>query len=322
MPPARQRPWRYKLKRPNLTRLRATLGANPIVTETLPMLGRTLYQYALLMRMHRPIGIWLLLWPALWALWIAAAGRPDQRIFLIFLAGAFLMRSAGCVINDFADREFDSHVRRTRDRPLAAGRVTPQEALLLFTALVLMALGLVLALNRLTQLLAAAGAALTVSYPFLKRFFPLPQFYLGAAFGIAVPMAFAAQTGAVPKTAWVMFFAAILWAGVYDTIYAMVDREDDLKLGIKSTAILFADADRFIIGVMQLMVLLALYLVGRETNLGSWYWAGLIAGTVIFAWQQWLIRNREPDACFRAFNDSHYFGMLVFLGILLHYQFS
>ncbi len=290
--------------------------------HSLAVVGRTLQQYLLLMRVHRPIGIWLLMWPTLWALWLAGAGRPNPRIFIVFLAGVFLMRSAGCVINDFADRNIDPHVRRTQDRPIAAGRVTPHEAILLFCALGLTALGLVLTLNPLTQLLALAGAALTVSYPFLKRFFPLPQFYLGAAFGVAVPMAFAAQSGGLPKIAWVLFFAALLWTGVYDTIYAMVDREDDLKLGVKSTAILFADADRFIIGVMQLMVLLALFLVGRDAQLGRWYWAGLALGALNFIWQQWLIRNRDPAACFRAFNTAHYFGMFVFLGILLHYVFG
>jgi 4-hydroxybenzoate polyprenyltransferase len=166
------------------------------------------------------------------------------------------------------------------------------------------------------------GALLTVSYPFLKRFFPVPQFYLGAAFGIAVPMVFAAQTGAVPKLAWVVFCAAVLWAGVYDTLYAMVDRDDDRRLGIRSSAILFGDADRILIGVMQLMVLFALVLVGRDMHYGYWYWAGLGAGAVSFAWQQWLIRARDPQACFRAFNNNHYFGMLVFLGILLHYVFA
>lgn len=290
--------------------------------RTLPIMGRTLQQYLLLMRVHRPVGLWLLMWPALWALWIAGQGVPDQRIFIIFLAGVFLMRSAGCVINDFADRNLDPHVQRTRDRPLAAGRVAPSEALLLFCALSLVALGLVLTLNPLTQLLAVAGAVLTISYPFLKRFFPLPQFYLGAAFGMAVPMAFSAMTGEVTKLAWVLFFATVLWAVVYDTIYAMVDREDDLKVGIRSTAILFADADRFIIGVMQIMVLFALYLVGRDSQFGGWYWTGLGFGAANFVWQQWLIRNRERAACFRAFNASHFFGMFVFLGILLHYLFA
>lgn len=303
------------------SRLRAALTTldRPWLAVALARLRATLREYALLMRLHRPIGVWLLMWPMLWALWIASDGHPDELVFIVFLAGAFVMRSAGCVINDYADRDLDPFVRRTRDRPLAARRVSPPEALLLFAALALIAVGLVYMLNPLAQLLAVAGGALAVTYPFMKRVFPLPQFYLGAAFGIAVPMAFAAQTGAVPRLGWVLFLATVLWAGVYDTLYAMVDREDDAKIGIKSTAILFADADRLIVGVMQLMVLLALYLVGREMQFGHWYWAGLGAGALLFAWQQWLIRKREPERCFQAFNNNHYFGMAVFLGILLHY---
>ena len=237
------------------TRLRTSIASLPLFAVALPRLGKTLHQYALLMRLHRPIGIWLLMWPMLWALWIAGAGHPDERLLAVFLLGALLMRSAGCVINDYADRDLDPFVERTKDRPLAARRVSPNEALLLFAALSLVAVGLVFTLNSLAQLLAVAGALLAVTYPFMKRVFPLPQFYLGAAFGIAVPMAFAAQTGEVPRLGWVLFLATLVWAGVYDTLYAMVDREDDAKLGIKSTAILFADADRFIVGVMQLMVL-------------------------------------------------------------------
>ncbi len=304
------------------SRLRATLLAQPLFTVALPRLSSTLYQYALLMRLHRPIGIWLLMWPMLWALWIAADGHPDERLFIIFMLGALLMRAAGCVINDYADRELDPFVKRTRDRPLATRRVSPNEALLLFAALALVAVGLVFMLNPLAQLLAVAGALLAITYPFMKRVFPLPQFYLGAAFGIAVPIAFAAQSGAVPKLGWLVFLATVVWAGVYDTLYAMVDREDDAKLGIKSTAILFADADRFIIAIMQLMVLVALFLVGREMKYGSWYWVGLGAGALLFTWQQWLIRKREPERCFQAFNNNHYFGLVVFLGILLHYVFG
>ncbi len=302
--------------------LRQSLRAHPLISSTLPRLLATLREYALLMRLHRPIGIWLLMWPMLWALWAAGDGRPNERTFIVFMLGTLIMRSAGCVMNDYADRDLDPFVTRTRDRPLAARRITTTEALLLFLVLCLLAVGLLLTLNPLAQLYAVVGALLTVSYPFLKRFFPVPQFYLGAAFGIAVPMVFAAQTGAVPKLAWVIFCAAVLWAGVYDTLYAMVDRDDDRRLGIRSSAILFGDADRILIGVMQLMVLFALVLVGRDMHYGYWYWAGLGAGAVSFAWQQWLIRARDPQACFRAFNNNHYFGMLVFLGILLHYVFA
>jgi 4-hydroxybenzoate polyprenyltransferase len=253
---------------------------------------------------------------------VASDARPDERTFIVFLLGTLIMRSAGCVMNDYADRNLDPFVSRTRERPLAARRVTSAEALLLFLVLCLLAVGLLFTLNPLAQLYGVVGGALTVSYPFLKRFFPVPQFYLGAAFGIAVPMVFAAQTGAVPKITWVIFCAAVLWAGVYDTLYAMVDREDDKKLGIKSSAILFADADRVLIGLMQLMVLFALVLVGREKQYGHWYLAGLSAGALCFAWQEWLIRRREPEACFRAFNNNNYFGMLVFIGILLHYALT
>lgn len=302
--------------------LRQSVRTHPLVASALPRLLGTLREYTLLMRLHRPIGIWLLMWPILWALWAASAGHPSERTFVVFMLGTVIMRSAGCVINDYADRDLDPFVSRTRDRPLAARRITTTEALLLFLVLCLLAVGLLFTLNPLAQLYALVGAFLTVSYPFLKRFFPVPQFYLGAAFGIAVPMVFAAQTDAVPKLAWVIFCAAVLWAGVYDTLYAMVDREDDRRLGIRSSAILFGDADRVLIGAMQLMVVVALGLVGRDMHYGHWYWAGLGAGAIFFAWQQWLIRTRDPQACFRAFNNNNYFGMAVFLGILLHYVFS
>jgi 4-hydroxybenzoate polyprenyltransferase len=281
-----------------------------------------LREYALLMRLDRPIGILLLLWPTLWALWIAGAGRPDPQVFLVFVAGVVLMRSAGCVMNDFADRGIDPHVERTRDRPLARGVVSSLEALLLAAALGAVAFALVLTMNRLTVLLALAGAVLTVAYPFLKRFTHLPQVWLGASFGWSVPMAFAAQTGAVPQLAWLMFIAVILWAMVYDTMYAMVDRDDDLRLGVRSTAILFGDADRHMIGAMQALLWVALWLVGRQAGLGGWYIAGLAFAAGLSAWQQYLIRARRPEDCFRAFLNNNYYGMAVFIGILLHYTFQ
>ena len=285
-------------------------------------LATQLREYALLMRLHRPIGTLLLLWPTLWGLWIAGAGRPDPHVLLVFVAGVVLMRSAGCVMNDFADRRIDPYVARTRDRPLARGTVTPLEALLLAGALGAVAFGLVLTLNRLTVLLALAGAVLTVAYPFLKRFTHLPQIWLGASFGWSVPMAFAAQTGAVPQLAWLMFIAVVIWAVVYDTMYAMVDREDDLQLGVRSTAILFGDADRLIIGVLQVLLLVALALVGQQAALGAWYYGALLVAAGLALWQQWLIRERRPEDCFRAFLNNHYFGMTVFIGILLHYLFA
>jgi 4-hydroxybenzoate polyprenyltransferase len=212
-------------------------------------LSRRLSEYGLLMRLDRPVGTWLLLWPALWALWIAGAGRPKPRVLIVFVLGVIVMRAAGCVINDLADRDIDPHVRRTRDRPLAARRVSPPEALVLFTLLAAAALYLVTRLDLFTVKLACIGALLTVSYPFLKRFFPVPQLYLGLSFGgWSVPMAFAAQTGALPRVAWLLYIAAVIWTSAYDTIYAMVDREDDLAIGVKSSAILFADLDRVLIG--------------------------------------------------------------------------
>jgi 4-hydroxybenzoate polyprenyltransferase len=272
-----------------------------------------------LMRLDKPIGIFLLLWPLLWALWIASRGRPDLRILAIFLAGTVVMRSAGCIINDFADRDIDPHVKRTRDRPLAARRLSPQEALGLFAALIGLALWLVTRLDALTVRYAFVGAALTVSYPFMKRFFPLPQLYLGAAFGWAIPMAFMATLGHVPRVGWTLFLVAVLWAGVYDTIYAMVDRDDDLKLEVKSSAILFGDMDRLLIGAMQAMVLLGLVSAGHLVGCGSPYYAGIAVGAALFAYQQWLIRGRERNACFRAFLNNNLFGLAVFAGVALDY---
>src|SRR5580692_9541480 len=280
-------------------------------------------EYAQLMRLDRPIGTWLLLWPALWALWIAGAGRPEPRVLIIFVLGVFVMRAAGCVINDYADRDIDPHIRRTRDRPLAARRVSPLEALVLFAVLNLIALYLVTRLNPLTIKLAVIGALLTITYPFFKRFFPLPQLYLGISFGgWSVLMAFAAEAAVLVRVAWVLFIAAALWAAIYDTIYAMVDREDDLKIGVRSSAILFADMDRFLIGVMQVMMVYALTLVGHNMEFGDWYYAGVTAAALLFLWQQWLIRRREPAGCLRAFLNNQYVGLVIFVGILLQYTYA
>ena len=285
-----------------------------------PAFGR-LREYARLMRIDRPIGIWLLLWPVLWALWIAASGQPDERLFVIFVVGTFVMRSAGCVINDFADREYDPHVRRTADRPLARQSVSTAEALALFAVLGLIALALLIPLNRPTQVLALIGGVLAVTYPFLKRFFSLPQAYLGAAFGWSVPMVFAAQTGSVPPQAWVLFLSVVLWTTAYDTIYAMVDREDDLVIGIRSSAILFGRADRAIVAVLQAAALAGLAVVGLMNSLGRWYWYGLVVAAALAAHQQWLIRDRDPDRCFRAFLGNNLFGLAVFAGLALDYLF-
>jgi 4-hydroxybenzoate polyprenyltransferase len=282
-------------------------------------LRRRLVDFALLMRLDRPIGIWLLLWPTLWALWFAAGGHPQRRLLVIFTLGTMLMRSAGCVVNDLIDRDIDPHVRRTSNRPLAARRVAPVEALALFALLVGAALLLVLQLNALCLRLAVVGAALTVSYPLLKRFFPIPQLYLGISFGWAVPMAFAAELGTVPRAGWVLMLATVVWAGVYDTFYAMADRPDDLRIGVKSSAITFGDLDLLMVGAMQLMVLLALLLTGRQASLGTpFYWA-LAAGAGCFVWQLWLARHRDPDGCMRAFHNNNYFGVVILAGIVLDY---
>jgi 4-hydroxybenzoate polyprenyltransferase len=295
---------------------------HPFTTNELPRLLRTVAEYAELTRLNRPIGIWLLLWPTLWALWIAGRGRPDGRLFIVFVVGTVLMRSAGCAINDYADRSFDPHVERTKQRPLAAGRITTVEALLLFAVLSLAALALVLQLNRGTLLLAVVGALLAITYPFIKRFLSVPQMYLGLTFGWGIPMAFEAQLETVPRVAWLLLLANFLWVTVYDTIYAMVDREDDLKIGVRSTAILFGDADRHIIAVLQAMTLFALYLVGGMLHMGAWYYGSLIVGGIFFIYHLWLIRARDRQACMQAFLNNHYFGLAVFLGIALTYQFN
>jgi 4-hydroxybenzoate polyprenyltransferase len=275
-----------------------------------------------LARLHRPIGIWLLLWPVLWGVWIAGAAHPTPKVLVIFVLGTIAMRSAGCVINDLADRDFDPYVKRTRDRPIASRRIAPWEALAWFLLLIACALALVLQLDSATIRMSLIGAALAVTYPFFKRFFPLPQFYLGVAFSWGVPMAFMAQMGQVPRVAWIIFFAGIIWAAIYDTIYAMVDRDDDLKIGVKSSAIVFGDMDRVIIGMLQVLMLFTLYLVGTNMEFGYWYNLGLVGAAVFFAWQQWKIRERKPASCFEAFLNNQYVGMSVFIGILLEYTFS
>jgi 4-hydroxybenzoate polyprenyltransferase len=253
--------------------------------------------------------------------WIAGRGKPDAHVFLIFVLGVVLMRSAGCAINDYADRSFDPQVERTKTRPLAAGRITTLEALILFAVLSLLALMLVLQLNRMTLLWALPGAFLAVTYPFVKRFLSLVQMYLGVAFSWGIPMAFEAQVEYVPHVVWLFVLANVMWVTVYDTIYAMVDRDDDIKIGVRSTAILFGDSDRHIIAVLQAMTLVTLYLAGRTLRMTGWYYAGLAGGAVFFIYQLWLIRNRDRDACFRAFLNNNYFGMSMFIGILLTYQF-
>lgn len=276
-------------------------------------------QYWQLARFDKPIGILLLLWPALWALWIASDGKPDGLVFTVICAGVVVMRAAGCVINDYADREFDPLVERTKQRPLAAGKVSQKEALILFAFLCAVAFGLVLLLNLYTILLSFIAAFLAGSYPFMKRYTQLPQAYLGIAFGFAVPMAFSAQTNSIPAVAWLLYLVTILWALVYDTMYAMVDKEDDLKIGVKSTAILFGQYDRQIIGLLQITILVLLVIIGKTQGLESFYDIGLMVAAGLSVYQQKLIFQRDRALCFKAFLNNHWFGMAVFIGLLLDY---
>lgn len=274
---------------------------------------------ALLMRLDRPIGSYLLLWPTFWALWLANQGLPSVHHLLVFTAGVFVMRSAGCVINDYADREFDGHVKRTNQRPLVTGAVTEKEALSLFAGLLLVALGLVLTLGQATVLMSFVAVLLAASYPFCKRFTYLPQFVLGAAYSWAIPMAYTAVTGTTSLDTWLLFVANLSWTVAYDTKYAMVDRDDDLKIGVKSTAILFGRYDKLIVGLLQALTLGLLLWVGQRNGLGLAYLLGVAGMAGLFVYQQVLIRHRERDPCFKAFLNNHYAGLLVFIGLALHY---
>ncbi|MEM0552944.1 MULTISPECIES: 4-hydroxybenzoate octaprenyltransferase [Aeromonas] len=275
--------------------------------------------YMQLARIDKPIGTLLLLWPTLWALWLAAGGVPNLWNLIVFAVGVFLMRSAGCVINDYADRDFDGHVKRTSGRPLPTGRVDPREALALFFVLALISFALVLTMNPLTISLSFIGLLLAVCYPFMKRLISNPQFVLGLAFSWSIPMAYAAQANALPLVAWLLFLANLLWTIAYDTQYAMVDRDDDLKLGLKSSAILFGRNDKRIIGALQLGTLLIMLVVGQLMALGGWYYWGLLGAGVLFVYQQRLIREREREACFKAFLNNNYVGALIFIGLVLDY---
>ena len=275
--------------------------------------------YSQLMRLDRPIGTYLVAWPAVWALWFAAAGLPEPVLLLVFLLGSLLMRSAGCVINDYADREFDAHVERTAQRPFARGAVSEREALELFALLLVLAACLLAFTNTLTALLALGAVGTATLYPFTKRFIQLPQLILGIAFSWAVPMAFAAHNGEVNSTAWLLTLAVIVWVLVYDTFYAMVDRDDDLRIGIKSTAILFGRHDRLVTAVLQAVFLLLMMFLGAQERLGMVYLIGIAAAAGLFVFQQWLVRARQRDACFRAFLNNHYVGWVVFLGLALDY---
>ncbi|MFC3105791.1 4-hydroxybenzoate octaprenyltransferase [Salinisphaera aquimarina] len=278
---------------------------------------RRLDVYLRLTRLNKPIGIFLVVWPMLWALWLAAGGLPDLWVLLVFVVGAVLMRSAGCVINDFADRKIDGHVERTRARPLATGEVSAREALTLFAVLCIASFLLVLTLNGLTIAMAFVGAGLAVLYPFTKRLTHWPQMFLGAAFGWAVPMAFAAQMGTVPAGGWTLFIATLIWALVYDTFYAMVDRDDDLKIGVKSTAILWGRYDRAVIGLFQCIWLALLVIVGLQFDLGGVYYASLVVGAGMACYHQWLARARDRADCFKAFMHHNVLGGVIFFGIVI-----
>ncbi|MCS5591253.1 MAG: 4-hydroxybenzoate octaprenyltransferase [Gammaproteobacteria bacterium] len=273
--------------------------------------------YFRLMRLDKPVGIYLLLWPTYWALFLAAGGWPDIDLLVIFTLGVIVMRSAGCVINDYADREIDKHVKRTQDRPITSGEVSPKNALLLFFVLVLTAFGLVLLTNALTIQLSFVALVLASLYPFSKRCMQLPQFVLGLAFGMSVLMAFSAQTGDVPVQAYWIFAANIVWTLIYDTIYAMADREEDLKIGVKSTAILFAKYDRIIIGILQVLLLLIFLKIGKLFDLGLFYQLSTLIISILMIYHQFLIKNRQKTACFKAFLHNHYLGLTLFAGILV-----
>lgn len=307
--------------RPVIRRNWKALWKSRFMTQQLPFVADRLQQYGYLMRLDRPIGTFLLLWPTWWALWIASNGFPDPKVWVVFTLGVFVMRAAGCVINDFADRNIDGDVKRTKARPLATGKVSAREAIVLFFVMLAIAFALVLTMNRLTIYLSLGGAALASIYPFMKRYTYLPQPVLGAAFGWAVPMAFAAQTNSVPPIAWLIFIATVVWATAYDTQYAMVDRDDDLKIGVKSTAILFGDQDRLIIGILQALLLLDLVLIGMRAGLGTAYSWGVAFAAITVVWQQWLIRHRRREDCFRAFLNNAWLGLFVFAGIALDYIF-
>ena len=276
-------------------------------------------QYLLLIRLNRPIGIFLLLWPTLWGLWIASEGFPNTKILVVFLFGVFLIRSAGCILNDIIDKDFDKFVARTQNRPLASDKLSSIEAFIVAISLIFIAFLLVLTTNTLTVQLSFVAVILAGTYPFLKRHTYLPQFFLGLTFGWSIPMAFAATTNSIPKIAWLLLIANILWTVVYDTIYAMIDREDDLKIGIKSTAILFDDADIFIIGLIQSLVLIALIVIGQQASLNTIYYFSLIIGGCLFLYQLYLIRNRDQKKCMQAFLNNNWFGLVIFIGLFINY---
>jgi 4-hydroxybenzoate polyprenyltransferase len=286
---------------------------------TLSQFWQKIKLYSALIRFEKPIGSYLLLWPTLWALAIAAEGEPDPWILFVFVSGVFLMRSAGCAINDYADRDIDMHVARTKGRPLTSGGISPKEAIAVFVVLSLIAFALVLTLNRFTIMLSIVGVVLAATYPFMKRYHYLPQVHLGAAFGWAIPMAFAAQLDAIPKEGWLLYVANIIWSTAYDTMYGMADREDDLKVGVKSTAILFGEYDRLVVGFLQFLFIFALILIGIDLSFTGFYYYALFVASLFLIYEQILINKREPGKCFEAFLHNHWVGAIVFAGIMGHY---
>jgi len=278
--------------------------------------------YIHLVRLDKPIGTLLLLWPTLIALWIAARGWPDPIVLTVFIIGVILMRSAGCAINDYADRHVDNKVKRTLHRPLTSGKISEKETLLVFAVLSLSAFLLVLLMNELTIWMSFIGILLAVSYPFMKRYHYLPQVHLGAAFGWSAPMAYTAQANEVTTITWLIFLATVLWATAYDTMYAMVDYDDDIKIGVKSTAILFGNQDRLIIGIIQLLLIFNLILIGHRAELSGFYYLGVTAASGFAAYQQYLIKDRKRELCFQAFLNNNWFGLMLFAGVFLDYQFA
>lgn len=283
---------------------------------------RRLPDFIQLGRLDRPIGIYLLLWPALWALWIAAEGQPSVKNIIIFILGVILTRTGGCVINDFADRNFDGDVQRTQNRPLATGRISPKEALLVASVIGLLCFALVLFTNLSTILWSIAALVLACTYPFMKRYTYFPQVVLGAAFAWSIPMAFAATNETVPHFAWLIYGATVLWTVAYDTLYAMVDRDDDIQIGLRSTAILFGDADLVMIAILEAMALLSLWLLGDKLLLSAWYYGGLVVASSLWCWQLWQCRQRDTQRCFHAFLHNHWVGASIFGGIFLHYSLA
>lgn len=278
------------------------------------------FDFIQLMRLERPIGIYLLLWPTLVSLWIAGAGSPSVKNIIIFVAGTILMRSAGCCINDFADRKIDGHVRRTQNRPLASGRISPKEAVVAFAILVALSFGLVLLTNSLTIYLSFMAVALAAIYPFTKRYTYYPQLALGLAYSCGLLLAYSAETSTLPAQIWLLYIANLLWTIGYDTYYAMADREDDLKIGVKSTAILFGDADRVIILTLQVASLFCLWLAGQHFGLGLWFTFGLCAALACFIWEFYYTRQRDALSCFKAFLHNHWAGLVIFVSVILDYQ--